>query len=55
MLINKFVVNLRKAAKGIESRFCCGGVLSCPSKIEVLYKKPSEDWSQHPVVFPGAT
>ena len=49
------LVNLGKAAKGIESRFCCGGVLSSPSKIEVLYKKPSGDWSQHPVVFPGAS
>ena len=37
------LVNLGKAAKGIESRFCCGGVLSSPSKIEVLYKKPSGD------------
>ena len=49
------VENLGKAAKGIDSRFSCGGVLSSPSKIEVLYKKPSGDWSQHPVVFPGAS
>ena len=49
------VENLGKAAKGIHSRFSCGGVLSSPSKIEVLYKKPSGDWSQHPVVFPGAS
>ena len=46
------VKKLGELAESITSRFSCGGVLSSPSKVQLLFKQGSDEWAG--VVFPGA-
>ena len=49
------VENLGKLAESLSCRFTCGGELTSPDKIQLMYKNSVKPSELHEVVFPGAS
>lgn len=50
--LDKIVKNLGELAKSIASRFCCGGTLTSPDQVKLVYENGGIGWSS--ATFPGA-